>query len=82
MGAFTLVRCVDVANITVLHIQGEIQCYNWWQYIIICYIIFFIIPVFLVMSFFPYYIKDKFMSVKAFIVSCLIPGPIIMYIIM
>ena len=79
MGAFTLVRCVDVENITVLHIQGDIKCYNWWQYIIMCYIIFFIIPVFLVISSFPYYIKDKFMSVKTFIFSCLIPTPVIMY---
>ena len=79
MGAFTLVRCVDVANITVLHIQGDIQCYNWWQYIVMCCIIFFVIPFFLIVSFFPYYIKDKLMSVKTFIVSCLIPGPFIMY---
>ena len=46
IGAFTLVRCVDIANIKVLHIEGDVQCYNWWQYLFICYIIFFIIPVF------------------------------------
>ena len=46
MGAFTLVRCVDFANIKVLHIEGDVQCYNWWQYLVMCYIIFFIIPVF------------------------------------
>ena len=79
MGAFTLVRCVDVANTKVLHIQGDIQCYNWWQYLVICYIIFFIIPVFLAVSHFPYYIKDKFMPVKTFIVSCLFPTPVMLY---
>ena len=79
MGAFTLVRCVDIANIKVLHIEGDVQCYNWWQYLVICYIIFFIIPVFLALSHFPHYIKDKYMSVKTFILSCLFPAPVMMY---
>ena len=79
MGAFTLVRCVDIANIKVLHIEGDVQCYNWWQYLVMCYIIFFIIPVFLVLSHFPHYIKDKYMSVKTFILSCLVPAPVMMY---
>ena len=79
MGAFTLVRCVDIANIKVLHIEGDVQCYNWWQYLVMCYIIFFIIPVFLALSHFPHYIKDKSMSVKTFILSCLFPAPAMMY---
>ena len=79
MGAFTLVRCVDVANIKVLHIQGDIQCYNWWQYLVMGYITFFIIPIFLAVSHFPYYIKDKHMSVKTFIVSFLFPTPVMLY---
>ena len=79
MGAFTLVRCADVANIKVLHIEGDVQCYNWWQYLVMCYIIFFIIPVFLALSHFPHYIKDKYMSVKTFILSCLFPAPVIIY---
>ena len=79
MGAFTLVRCVDFANIKVLHIEGDVKCYNWWQYLVMCYIIFFIIPVFLALSHFPHYIKDKYMSVKTFILSCLFPAPVIMY---
>ena len=52
MGAFTLVRCVDISNIKVLHIEGDVQCYNWWQSLVMCYIIFFIIPVFLTLSHF------------------------------
>ena len=79
MGAFTLVRCVDIANIKVLHIEGEVQWYSWWQYLIMCYIVFFIIPVFLALSHFPHYIKDKHMSVKTFILSCLFPAPVMMY---
>ena len=79
IGAFTLVRCVNVANIMVLHIQGNIQCYNWWQYLVVGYIILFIIPVFLAVSHFPYYIKDKHMSVKTFIVSFIFPTPVLLY---
>ena len=82
MGAFTLVRCVDVANDKVLHIEGDIQCYNWWQYLVMGYIIFFLVPVFLAVSHFPYYIKDKHMSVKTFIISCLFPTPVMLYYVM
>ena len=79
IGVFTLVRCVDVANMEVLHIQGDIQCYNWWQYLLMGYMILFIIPVFVVVSHFPYYIKDKHMPVKTFIVSLLFPTPVMLY---
>ena len=79
MGAFTLVRCVNIANIKVLHIEGDVQCYNWWQYLVMCYIIFFIIPVFLALSHFPHYIQDKNMSVKTFILSCIFPTPVMMH---
>ena len=79
IGAFTLVRCVDIANIKVLHIKGDVQCYSWWQYLVMCYIIFFIIPVFLALSHFPHYIKDKNMSMKTFILSCLFPAPVMMH---
>ena len=79
MGAFTLVRCVDIENVKVLHIEGDVQCYNWWQYLVMCYIIFFIVPFFLALSHFPHYIKDKYMPVKTFILSCLFPAPVMMY---
>ena len=79
METFTLVRCVDIKNIKYLHIEGDVECYNWWQYLVMCYIIFFIVPVFLALSHFPCYIKDKYPSVKIFILSCLFPAPVIMY---
>ena len=79
IGAFNLVRCVDIKNVKVLHIEGNVQYYSWWQYLIMWYIIFFIISVFLALSHFPHYIKDKNMSVKTFILSCLFPAPVIMY---
>ena len=64
IGAFTLVRCVSVVNIKVLYLEGDLHCYSWWQYLVICYIILFIVPVFPILSHFPYHIKDKCMSVK------------------
>ena len=45
-GTFTLVRCVSVENKKVLYIQGDKECYTWWQYLILSYIPLNIIPVF------------------------------------
>ena len=38
-----------------------------------------VLPVFLALSHFPHYIKDKYMSVNTFILSCLFPAPVMMY---
>ena len=54
IGAFTLVKCVDIGTKTILYVQGDIECYTWWQRIIEAYIILNIIPSFLLLSHVPF----------------------------
>ena len=77
--AFTLVQCVDVGQNKVLYIQGDIQCYTWWQIITQIYIFGNIIPILLVLSVFPFHVKDKTMFVRAFILMSVLPVPVICY---
>ena len=75
IGTFTLIQCIDVGNTTILYVQGDIECYTWWQHITEVYIVLNIIPVFIVLAHAPFYVEDKTMSVKMFIACCLMPVP-------
>ena len=74
--AFTLIQCVDIENSTVLHVHGDIECQTWWQRATEVYIYFSIVSVFIVLSHAPFYVEDKTMSVKMFILGCLLPVPV------
>ncbi len=75
-GVFTLVQCVDVGDEKVLYIQGDIVCYTWWQIMIKVYICLSVVPVFLVLSHYPFSVQDKAMSVRMFVLACLLPLPV------
>ena len=75
MGAFTLVQCVNIQDLTVLFIQGNVECYTWWQICIILYICTSVIPIFFVLANLPFCLKDSKMSVKVFLLACLFPLP-------
>ena len=77
MGAFTLVQCVNMGTKTILYVQGDIECYTWWQRTIEAYIILSIIPTFLVLSHVPFYVQKKEMSVRMFIIGCFLPIPVL-----
>ncbi len=73
IGAFTLVKCIDIGNSSVLYMQGDIQCYTWWQRLTEVYICFNVIPVLFYFSVFPFHVEDKTMTVKMFVLGCLFP---------
>ena len=78
-GAFSLVQCVEVRNQAVLYVQGNIECYAWWQVLIQVYTWLNIVPIFLVLSHAPYHVQDKTLSVKTFILACIFPVPVMGY---
>ena len=77
-GTFALVQCVQIENNTVLYVQGDIECHSYWQHFVTAYICLSIIPVFLVLSHAPFCVEDKEMSVRTFILGCLLPLPVIL----
>ena len=72
-----MVQCVDMGHQTVLFIQADIQCYTWWQISIIVYICTSICPIFFVLAYAPFHVKSKKMSVRIFIMACLLPVPVL-----
>ena len=78
-GVFTLVQCVEVNDHKVLLVQGNIECFTWWQICVQIYTYMGIIPALLILSTAPYYIQDKTMSVQMFILACCFPVPVMVY---
>ena len=78
-GAFSLVQCVNVEENKVLYIQGDIECYTWWQVVVQVIIFVNVIPVLFVLSLTPFHVKNKAMSTRLFIVTCILPVPSLIY---
>ena len=78
-GCFALVQCVDIRHQAVLFLQGDIHCYTWWQICTLVYICTSVVPIFFVLGHAPFYVKDKEMSVRTFILACLFQFPVIMW---
>ena len=78
-GAFTLVKCVQIGQDRVLHIQGDVSCGTWWQTSLEVYLYTCVVPVFVVLALGPYYVKHKELSVPAFVLACVFPMPVIFY---
>ena len=78
-GAFSLIQCVDINSSKVLYIQGDIQCYTWWQSAIEVYLYISVVPVFITLAVCPFLVKNKQMSVMMLILACVLPVPVLLY---
>ena len=74
-----LLNCVEVAGIQVLHINGDIKCFEWWQVIVAVFfstwIMFF--PLSLKLSY-AMFMKDKITFPKC-IFSLMVPFALVVY---
>ncbi len=78
-GAFSLVDCISVGQGQALYIQGEIQCFTWWQYAVQCYIFLVVGPFFVFLAIGPFYVRDKKLSPFLFVMSCVCPLPALVF---
>ena len=79
IGAFSLVQCVEILEKKVLYIEGDVECYTWWQNVIQVYICFNVLPLLFIVSHAPFYVQDKTMPVQMFMLNCVFPLPAFMY---
>ncbi len=77
--AINMVDCVPVNDTKVILLDGSIQCYTWWQYIVWFYIICCILsfPIYMVLS--PNWLRERTVTIQGFIVGLLFPLPALIY---
>ena len=70
-----LMHCVPVGREWRLFIDGNIHCWQWWQYMQIVFILVFIIPLVLVLFWGSLMLSKDKLSAKEFLTSCAFPLP-------
>ena len=70
---FTLLNCVPVEEELVLFIDGTIICYQYWQYAVMTYAMFCVVPFFIVLMVGPSLLYQGIISLPEFFLSCICP---------
>ena len=74
-----LMHCVSIGSEKRLFFNGEIICWQWWQYILLAYIGIFVVPFVIVLYFGSSMLYKASISSKEFLGACIFPLPFLMY---
>ena len=73
-----LMHCVPIGQEWRLFVDGNIQCWQWWQYLFIVFIVVFVIPLVLVLFWGSLMLSKDRVSAKEFLISCAFPLPFLL----
>ncbi|KAJ7391335.1 hypothetical protein OS493_019469 [Desmophyllum pertusum] len=74
-----LMHCVSIGSEKRLFINGEILCWQWWQYILLAYIVVFVVPFIIVLYCGSSMLYRASISAGEFLGACIIPLPFLIY---
>ena len=77
--SFSLLRCVPIGSEKRLYYDGNIACFQWWQYILIAFICTFFVPFVFVLFWGSSKLYGGTLSVKKFLLACSFPLPSVIY---
>ena len=69
----TLINCRNINGKSVLYLDGNVECIQGWQFVVIGVVCIFIFPFFLVLLFGPKLLKERKISLGYFFTSLLFP---------
>ena len=77
--SFNLLRCVPIGSEKRLFLDGNVVCFQWWQYILIVLIIVFFAPFVFVLFWGCFKLYNGHLSVARFLLACCFPLPFLGY---
>ena len=77
--SFDLLRCVPIGSQWRLFYDGNVVCYEWWQYVLIALVVTFIIPFGFVLFWGALKLYREAVSVKKFLLACILPAPFLFH---
>ena len=77
--SFKLLQCVRIGNKSRLFYDGNIECWQWWQYLFVTYVVVFIVPFIVTLYWGSIKIHRREVSNKEFVGACCVPLPFIIY---
>ena len=76
--SISLIRCVFVANESRWFYNGNIICYQWWQYASFVFIAIFVIPFIFVLAMVSFKLHHDKIAVRQFLLAIIFPLPFCM----
>ena len=77
---FSLLTCISMVNGTkILFIQGNINCYQTWQFILLSFVIFWSLPLTIALYMASIRVKEKTLTIEGFFCALMFPLPSVIY---
>ncbi len=77
--AFLLLYCIKSDDQTILFIDGTVTCYQPWQILFFIFAFNWVVGIIPVLAFLPGLLELRLISVSHFFLTCLMPGPMLLY---
>ena len=77
--SLTLMHCVSVGRGKQLFIDANVPCLQWWQYLLLAYIIVFLVPFIVVLYWGSFKLYRASVTASEFLAACMIPLPFLFY---
>ena len=77
--SFSLLRCVPIGSEKRLFLDGNVVCFQWWQYILIALVFVFFVPFVFVLFWGCYKLHKGSLSGAKFLFACCFPLPFLLY---
>lgn len=77
--SFDLLRCVPIGSEWRLFYDGNVVCYQWWQYVLIAFVVIFIVPFGFVLFWGALKLHREALSVRMFLLACIFPVPFLIH---
>ena len=74
-----LLHCVPIDKDWRLFVDGTIQCWQWWQFLLTAFIMSFIIPLVLVLFWGSLRLSKDKVTAKEFLIACAFPLPCLLF---
>ena len=76
--SISLIRCTFVAGESRWFYNGNVICYQWWQYASYTFVAVFVIPFIFVLALASFKLRDDKMTARQFITAIVFPLPILL----
>ena len=77
--SLTLMHCVSIGPGKRIFIDANVPCMQWWQYLLLAYIIVFVVPFIVVLYWGSSKLHRASVTATEFLAACMIPLPFLIY---
>ena len=77
--SFDLLRCVPIGSEKQMFYDGNVECFQWWQYMLIAFVCAFVVPFVFVLFWGSFKLYNQTLSGEKLVLACFIPLPSLVY---